>query len=79
MKGKKRVPKDWGTWPWGEGNLTVGERGLVHKIDKINADGLAELLPAQPDFLKGRPGVHVEIGVQSRGHFVLWIKPQVPR
>ena len=46
------------------------ERGLVHKAEKINADGLAELLSSQPDFLEERP--EVEIDAQNRGHFVLW-------
>jgi hypothetical protein len=46
------------------------ERGLVHKAEKINADGLAELLSIQPDFLEERP--EVEIDAQNRGHFVLW-------
>ena len=46
------------------------QRGLVKKTDKINGDGLSELLSAQPDFLEERP--EVEIDAQNRGHFVLW-------
>jgi len=67
MKGKKRIIQKIGTRGM---RAILEERGLVHKTDKINADGLAELLSAQPDFLEERP--EVEIDVQNRGHFVLW-------
>ena len=46
------------------------ERKLVDPQEKMNADALAELLSAQPDFMEERP--EVEIDVRNRGHFVMW-------
>jgi hypothetical protein len=46
------------------------ERKLVDPKEKKNADELAQILSAQPDFSEERP--EVEIDVRDRGHFVLW-------
>lgn len=67
MKGSVRKVQKIGTRGM---RAVLEQRGLVKKTDKINADALAELLSAQPDFLEERP--EVEIDTQNRGHFVLW-------